>query len=135
MALTLKKVPYVMLSVENMDKTLAFYTERLGLKLGYADQDWAELQTESFVLALHRMPAEAVAGQRTGSPVVIFASEDIVADRQALLAMDIAAGELHQVAESPQGVGISCDFSDPEGQPLSLFAQLSHSQWEAIRNA
>lgn len=136
MALKLKKVPYVMLSVANVEKTLHFYTERLGLEAGYHDSNWAELKTESFVLALHHSDKPATAEQLAAGPIVIFGSDDIVADRQSLLAMEIQAGPLHKVAEAPNDtVGISCDFSDPNGQPLSLFAHLSRSEWEAIQDA
>lgn len=136
MALKLKKVPYVMLSVASVEKTLAFYTENLGLEVGYHDRNWAELKTDSFVLALHQSDKPATAEQLAAGPIVIFGSDDIVADRQALLAMDIQVSPLHQVAEAPDDtVGISCDFTDPNGQPLSLFAHLGRSQWEALQNA
>lgn len=132
MALKLKKVDYVMLFVSNMEKSLAFYRDRLGLEVGFHEANWAELKTEGFTLALHFNDKPEPLLQMHQLPCVIFASSDIQADREQLLKMDIAAGPIVKVSEYGDTVGVSSDFRDPDGNSLSLFANLSRSQWEAL---
>ena len=132
MALKLKKVDYVMLFVSDMQKSLNFYRDRLGLETGYQDAHWAELQAEGFKLALHLSDKATPLADHAHVPCVVFAADDIVAQRQELLAMDIQASALIKVAEYGDIIGVSTDFRDPDGNALSLFANLSRAQWEAI---
>ncbi|PKL77298.1 MAG: hypothetical protein CVV27_05965 [Candidatus Melainabacteria bacterium HGW-Melainabacteria-1] len=133
MALKLKKVAYVMLYVADMERALGFYRDQLGLEVGFAEANWAELQTEGFTLALHL--SDKPVSQPDPAPCVIFAASDLVAERQALQALDIPVSPLHKVAEYDEIVGASVDFKDPDGNALSLYASLPRSVWEEISRA
>ncbi|HEY9839724.1 MAG: VOC family protein [Candidatus Sericytochromatia bacterium] len=124
-----------MLSVPDLERSVSFYRDRLGLEAGYHDAHWAELKTGSFTLGLHITEQPVDPGALNAGPRIIFGSEDIVADRGKLLELGIQTSPLHQVAEHDDTVGITCDFNDPDGHHLSLFANLSRSQWKEIRNA
>ena len=50
---------YVILIVEDLDRSLAFYTEVLGLKLGHRSGDYAQLDTGATRVALYARNAMA----------------------------------------------------------------------------
>lgn len=58
------KFTYAIKYVSNMDAAVAFYRDKLGLKLGFASPFWSEFETGDVKLALHpasdKNPAGAV---------------------------------------------------------------------------
>jgi catechol 2,3-dioxygenase-like lactoylglutathione lyase family enzyme len=49
-----KKVDDVFFNVDNMDKAVAFYRDRLGLPVKYESADWVELDAGNVTIALRR---------------------------------------------------------------------------------
>ena len=77
------KLSYVIKYVADMDRAVAFYTERLGLKLKFKSPGWSELLTGETTIALHQATAEHPAG----SAQLGFAVGDLdafVAEKKAL---------------------------------------------------
>jgi len=69
-----KQVDYVMIGVSNMEQSVRFYKDILGMPLKYQTNEWTEFQTGATTLALHlsklRVPPstpqrEIVAGTST----------------------------------------------------------------------
>ena len=69
-----KQVDYVMIGVSNMEQSVGFYKDILGMPLKYQTNEWTEFQTGATTLALHlsklRVPPatpqrEIVAGTST----------------------------------------------------------------------
>src|SRR6185503_2573689 len=48
-----KKPDYIMITVSDMDRSLAFYRDVLGLALRFASPEWTEFETGTTTLALH----------------------------------------------------------------------------------
>ena len=48
-----KQIDYVMIGVSNMDQSVGFYNDTLGLPLKYKTNEWTEFQTGATTLALH----------------------------------------------------------------------------------
>jgi lactoylglutathione lyase len=48
-----KQIDYVMIAVSNMDQSVGFYKDTLGLPLKYKTNEWTEFQTGATTLALH----------------------------------------------------------------------------------
>jgi lactoylglutathione lyase len=49
-----KKLDYVMVIVSDMNRSVEFYRDKLGIPLKFQSQDWTEFQMEGSTLALHR---------------------------------------------------------------------------------
>lgn len=117
--LSLKKVGYNILYVKDTEKALAFYRDRLGVPVRSAEQGWVELATEGFTLALHG--CDKVHKQPETAPTLVFNVDDIRAAHEALKAEGVKVSELHQVCEHDGKVGMSGDFTDLDGNRLSVF--------------
>ena len=53
MPFTISKIDYVMITVSNMARSVAFYKDKLGLPMKFGTPEWTEFQTGTTVLALH----------------------------------------------------------------------------------
>ena len=49
----LNKIDYVMVNVSDMDRSVAFYRDTLGLRLKFESPGWSEFETGTTTLALH----------------------------------------------------------------------------------
>src|SRR5215207_2373090 len=65
MPFAFSKVDYIMVTVSNMGRSVAFYKDKLGLPMKFGTPEWTEFQTGTTTLALHGggQPKEA-----TGDP-------------------------------------------------------------------
>src|SRR2546421_6126101 len=48
-----KQIDYVMIGVSNMDQSVGFYKDALGMPLKYKTNEWTEFQTGATTVALH----------------------------------------------------------------------------------
>lgn len=110
----------VILYVQDMDAMVAFYRNKLGLRVlfptgkeSYKDEMWVVLDTGATKLALHGGGQRRL-GQDT--PRIVFAVSEIGTTRQLMLARGV---EFSEVFEAAPGIMI-CDGRDPEGNPISL---------------
>ena len=53
MGSTFNKIDYVMITVSNMARSVAFYKDKLGLPMKFGTPEWTEFQTGTTTLALH----------------------------------------------------------------------------------
>jgi len=68
--LTFRRVGAVILLVSNMDKSIKFYAETLGLPIKTRSKDWTEFFNNNTVLALHPAPKKKKT-LKTGSGTLI----------------------------------------------------------------
>ena len=61
----LNKLDYVIVAVSDMEKSVSFYRDQLGLSLKFESKDWTEFQTGTTTMALH--PARQKGSTETGS--------------------------------------------------------------------
>lgn len=110
----------VIVYVADMNAQVAFYREKMGLKVKYpintedfSEEFWVELDCGPCSLALH-----AGGKRRFGvdAPKFVFRVDDILAERQALIDKDVELGEIRSAAP---GVWV-CDGEDPEGNKFSI---------------
>jgi catechol 2,3-dioxygenase-like lactoylglutathione lyase family enzyme len=113
----------VVLVVQDMQAQVAFYRDRLGLRVrapkgatDFGQVRWVELETGACTLALH-----AGGRRRIGedAPRLVFLVEDVHAARDELLRRDVPMGPVRPAAP---GVWI-CDGTDPEGNRLTIEAR------------
>jgi lactoylglutathione lyase len=53
MPFTFNKIDYVMITVSNMARSVAFYKDKLGIPMKFGTPEWTEFQTGNTTLALH----------------------------------------------------------------------------------
>jgi predicted enzyme related to lactoylglutathione lyase len=117
---TLGELMEVILYVQDMAGQVAFYRDRLGLRVkqprdlaDYSGEFWVELDTGACTLVLHGGGRRRLAED---TPKIVFRVADIHAAREELAGREVALGP----ARSPApGVWV-CDGKDPEGNPFSI---------------
>lgn len=117
-------ISYIILYVKDTEQALKFYRDTLGIKVKMNEQGWVELDTGTTTLALH---ADEHAGKtRTGSqPVVVFSVDDIFDAYETLKSKGVKfEKEPQTVCEAGDHIGKSADFTDPEGNQLSIFGMV-----------
>jgi len=84
----LKHVSHVEVYVSDLDRSIPFYRDKLGLRLAFhaVDHGWAEFETDGAILALSQPPAEqnALRAQVGGYTGVVFSVEDCEAECKEL---------------------------------------------------
>ena len=110
----LKGLNVIRCSVADMEASVKFYRDLLGLPLKSESPGWSEFDLGSNILALHR--ARLDTPQPVGGWVVSFQVDDIKAARSRLEAAAVAIpGDFHDIPG-----GVTLGIEDPDGNPLDL---------------
>lgn len=122
----IKTLPYVIIYVNDTEKSLEFYRDILGIKVKSAHPGWVELETGSTTLALHGEDKHDSAVKRDpGCTIICFGVDDIHQSYKALRAAGVKVEhEPIQVCEEADSIGMSVDFVDPDGNRLSVFGKV-----------
>jgi catechol 2,3-dioxygenase-like lactoylglutathione lyase family enzyme len=120
----LKTIGYVILYVKDAKKTAQWYSDTLGIPVKFAEDGWAELETSGTTLALHghdKLPSKRDDAQ----PITVFNVEDIHGTYEALKQKGVKfEKEPHEVCAQDDFVGLSTDFTDPDGNKLSIYGKI-----------
>lgn len=116
---------YVILIVEDLDRSLRFYTEVLGLRLGHRSGDYAQLDTGSTRLALYTREAMAkTLGTALEAPPLNAPGFEIgfkVADVDAAFGELLARGGVPVVAPTDRFWGQRTGYvRDPDGHLIEI---------------
>ncbi len=122
-----KQIDYTMIVVSNMDASVEFYRDKLGLPLKFESPQWTEFQTGATTLALHG-GGEPASGPPTGDPSkqaghcsIGFNVEDVDKTYEELKAKGIRF-VMPPTQRENEGIRLAVAI-DPDGLPVS-FAQL-----------
>jgi catechol 2,3-dioxygenase-like lactoylglutathione lyase family enzyme len=117
------KLGVVMITVSDMERSVAFYRDTLGLPLRFQSPEWSEFATEGVTLALHGGGAP-----RTGAPVggppqagrvsTGWGVDDLAAVYAALKAKGVRF-VMEPTTREGEGIRLAV-FLDPDGCALSL---------------
>jgi len=122
------RISNVILRVADMDRSLAFYRDRLGLVPRFVSAEFSGFDTGAATLMLNRpaqLPAAASAGLAAFSEVVLEA-EDVQAAHAALRARGVDFRvDLRVVTSDASRELMAADFRDPDGHLLSLTGWVS----------
>jgi catechol 2,3-dioxygenase-like lactoylglutathione lyase family enzyme len=113
----LTKIGFVMLGIHDVARSLAFYRDKLGLKVQQEIPGFAFLDAGAVTLCLSE-PAAKARGQLAGAGEVVFSVDDVSAAYQALRAKEV------QFTHEPRNVTPTtkaANFDDPDGNHLSIF--------------
>jgi lactoylglutathione lyase len=115
------KLGYAIVFVSNMDRSVAFYRDVLGLPVKFASPEWTEFATEGTILALHPAaipnpdvspPAQTPAGRcQLG-----FMTEDLDLFHMQRLAQGVPCLQPPKVEH---GTKLAV-YADPDGLPFSI---------------
>ena len=121
-----KQLDYAMVVVSDMDRSVAFYRDQLGIPLKFQSPDWTEFQTGATTLALHGggvAPTSPPTGDPTkqaGSCSIGFNVEDVDKTYEEMKAKGI---RFVMPPTQREGEGIKLAVCiDPDGLPIA-FAQ------------
>jgi len=106
-----------MLGISDLEKSIPFYRDQLGLKLTAQFEGFAFFDAGGVTLALSRGLAQAT-GRGAGATEVVFSVEHVRAAYDALRRQGVEFSNEPRVI-SPGNWG--ADFRDPDGYILSIF--------------
>ncbi|HXG07993.1 MAG TPA: VOC family protein [Nitrososphaera sp.] len=110
-----RKVGAVILLVSNMEKSVKFYKDTLGLPVKMKSKDWTEFFNKDTVLALH--PAKKKGKIKTGSGMLVgFEVSDLDATVKTLKAKKVKF--FKKPREEP--FGKHAIIQDPDGHLVSI---------------
>lgn len=114
---SLSKIGIIMLGVTDMEQSLAFYRDRLGLKVAGQSPGFAFLNAGSVTLALSEALTRAL-GDKPGPVEVVFSVDHVRGAYEQLRARGI---EFPLEPRPVNGPMWAANFTDPAGHALSIF--------------
>lgn len=121
-----KQLDYTMVVVSDMQRSVAFYRDKLGIPLKFESPDWTEFATGSTTLALHGggvagPPPQGDPSKIAGACSIGFNVDDVDKTYQDLQAKGV---RFVMAPTQREGEGIKLAVAiDPDGLPVS-FAQM-----------
>jgi lactoylglutathione lyase len=121
-----KQIDYTMVIVSDMERSIEFYRDKLGIPIKFQSPDWTEFLTGTTTLALHGggMPRQIKGGsadKEAGTCSIGFNVDDVDKNYEELKAKGI---NFVMPPTQREGEGIKLAVCiDPDGLPVS-FAQL-----------
>lgn len=113
----LSKIGVIMLGITDLEKSVAFYRDRLGLQLTGQHEGFAFFDAGGITLALSLSLARAIS-QGPGAAEVVFSVEHV---RAAYEALRTAGVEFASEPRAVAGPMWAANFHDPDGHLLSVF--------------
>lgn len=123
----LSTLSYVIIYVKDTAKATEFYRDTLGMKVKMESPGWVELDTGATTLALHgteTIPTKPTEAQ----PCFVFNTDDVYATYDSLKKAGLNISEPKEVCEEGDKIGLSADFSDLDGNQLSIFSLVSKNK-------
>ena len=120
--MNIKKVGNVILAVTDIDKSLAFYHEVIGLPIKKQRRSWVDLGTSGALLSLHpaSLTAEHVGSSFDNGITIGFLVGDV---QSAIDELKEKGVKIHRdIVE--KDAGKNAVISDPDGYLISLFEPL-----------
>jgi lactoylglutathione lyase len=116
----------IMLIVDDLERSVRFYCERLGLTMRFASATWTELDAGGVSLALRRAGKDVGVGATTGCTLAFFV-EDVRGTIEQLRARGI------RIVEEPRDEsfgGLLATISDLDGYRIHLveFSGANHGE-------
>jgi len=122
-----KQIDYTMIVVSDMNRSVEFYRDKLGIPLKFQSPEWTEFATGATTLALHGggVPAEGPPSgdpsKRAGACSIGFNVENVDKTYEELQAKGIMF-VMPPTQREGEGIRLAVAI-DPDGLPVS-FAQL-----------
>lgn len=118
------KIDYAMVVVSDMERSVEFYRDRLGIPLRFQTPDWTEFETGATTLALHGGGVAATAppvgdpSKQAGSCSIGFNVEDVDKTYEELKAKGIRF-VMPPMQREGEGIKLAVCI-DPDGLPIAI---------------
>lgn len=120
MTARLSKISNIIVRVGDLERSVEFYRDRLGMSVLGASETFAFLDGGGVTLALNAI-GEAIRANPPGMTEVVFEVEDVAATHEALNEVGVHFRLDPRVVLSSEGRDLlAADFSDPDGNILSI---------------
>ena len=126
-----KQIDYTMVIVSDMQRSVEFYRDKLGIPLKFQSPEWTEFQTGTTTLALHgggvasTTPPTDDPSKQAGTCSIGFNVEDVDKTYQELQAKGI---RFVMPPTQREGEGIKLTVCiDPDGLPVSFAQTIAQS--------
>ena len=116
-AYSLPPCTFIMLGVREVQKSISFYRDQLGLKLAQQFEGFAFFNAGNVTLVLSEGLAKA-SEQVAGAMEVVFSVDDVRAAHAALQSQGV---KFVQDPRQVSGPMWAANFCDPDGHTLSVF--------------
>lgn len=114
------KISNIILRVRDLERSLAFYRDQLGMTVLGASQAFAFLDGGGVTLALNAI-GEEIEANPPGLVEVVFEVDDVDASHNALTGVGVQFRLAPRVVMSSEGRDLlAADFRDPDGNVLSI---------------
>jgi len=123
MSIQFQKPDYIIVFVSDMQRSVAFYRDVLGLPLKFTSPGWTEFNTGATTIALHKTGGDGLPRQSlppAGNAHIGFMVDDIQSAYEALKAQGASfslppqkqnSGAILAVLQDPDGFGITIQQS------------------------
>jgi catechol 2,3-dioxygenase-like lactoylglutathione lyase family enzyme len=118
----------VVLYVGDMERSIRFYGDTLGLELDFESAGWTTFRTGACSLALHLVDSRQPG---TAEPDPTFLVPDAAAERAGLIAAGV---EVSEIREPVAGIQVF-DAWDPDGNRFSLESRIQALEQETDDHA
>ncbi|HEX4921674.1 MAG TPA: VOC family protein, partial [Candidatus Bathyarchaeia archaeon] len=114
---------YIIVAVSDMDRSVRFYRDQMGLTLKFESKEWTEFQTGPTTLALH--PARQTRVEKTNSSELVAGSCSLglnVSDLEAIFKQLQSTGVpfvMNPTERVNEGIRLAVCL-DPDGLPISI---------------
>jgi catechol 2,3-dioxygenase-like lactoylglutathione lyase family enzyme len=107
----------VTIMVADMERAIHFYTDALGLSLGFrAGNEWAQVDGPGLTIGLHPAPESMPAGGPNGRLSIGFGVQDLTKTLDELRQRGVSITD----PQDTPGRDRIVNFADPDGTPLYL---------------
>jgi len=118
-----KQIDYVMIGVSNMEQSVGFYKDTLGMPLKYKTNEWTEFETGATTLALHlsKPRIASTTAQRelvAGTSSIGFNVTDVEKTYQELKSKNVRFVMEPKMREG-EGIKLAV-FLDPDDMEISI---------------
>jgi lactoylglutathione lyase len=124
------QIDYTMIVVSDMDRSVEFYRDKLGIPLKFQSPEWTEFATGATTLALHgggvpaKGPPQGDPSKRAGACSIGFNVENVDKTYEELQAKGI---RFVMPPTQREGEGIRLAVAiDPDGLPVSFAQVIGH---------
>lgn len=131
-------IGYVIVFVRDMNRSVAFYRDTLGIPTKEVTPYWTEFALQGTTLALHGVEGEyppapkplADPAQKKGvAQEIVFNVSDPLHVRDTLVKAGVNVAKPKMVHPAGDHVGVSCLFEDPDGNLLSVYGLVPNDVW------
>jgi lactoylglutathione lyase len=121
MPIQFQKPEYIIVYVSDMNRSLAFYRDTLGLPLKFTSPGWTEFNTGTTTIALHATPASKPADQPGRTPAGVAQLGFMVENLQSVYELLKAQDVLFAMPPQKQSSGVTLAvLRDPDGLGITL---------------